>query len=217
MRIALVNQKGGVGKTTLAVNLAGLLSFAEGSRVLYIDCDPQGSALDWAHAREEELPFVMIGLPRPVVHKEIDKLAQDYTHVIIDSPPSVEAQAKSVIAAADIVLIPVQPSPYDVWASQSTVDLVEDIAVIKEKLISLFVVNRRIVGTAVGRDVTEALQEFSIPTAQSQVHQRVVFAESAARGKTVAEVDPRSAASREILALCNEVTAALSKDPKTHG
>ena len=204
MRIALVNQKGGVGKTTLAINVAGYLS-GRGKRVLYIDADPQGSALDWADAREGQSPFAIVGMPRPAIHKEIDRLSEGYDHVIIDSPPSVEALAKSVIAAADLVAIPVQPSPYDIWAAQSIIDMVEDISVIKENLISLFVINRKIVNTAVGRDVASALAGFSIPTAKTQLCQRVVYAESAAVGKTVLEIEPKSTAAKEIVALGKEI------------
>ncbi|WP_375705399.1 AAA family ATPase, partial [Bartonella sp. AA86SXKL] len=110
MIIGLLNQKGGVGKTTLSVNLAA--SFARtGARVLLIDVDPQGSALDWAAAREGASLFPVVGLPRATVHKEITQIGHNYDHIIIDGPPRVTDLARSALMASDFVLIPVQPSP----------------------------------------------------------------------------------------------------------
>ena len=118
--LAVLNQKGGVGKTTLATNLAMSLA-QQGQRVFLIDADSQGSALDWSAARKNELVFPVVGVPRDTLHREIDALAAPYDWVIIDGPPRVHTVAKSAIAASDIVLIPVQPSPYDVWAAKEVV------------------------------------------------------------------------------------------------
>lgn len=88
MIISVLNQKGGVGKTTLSVDIAAQLA-AEGKRVMLLDADPQGSSLDWAAAREVESCFTVVGLPRATLHKEISKFVQDYDHIIIDGPPRV--------------------------------------------------------------------------------------------------------------------------------
>jgi len=150
MIIGVLNQKGGVGKTTLSVNLAACLT-RTGARALLIDADPQGSALDWAAAREGEPLFSVVGLPRATVHKEIGQIGQGYDHIIIDGPPRVTDLARSAIMAADVVLIPVQPSPYDIWAADEVVKLIDEARVYKDGLKSAFVVNLKIANTAIGR------------------------------------------------------------------
>ncbi|MBK4362064.1 AAA family ATPase, partial [Candidatus Hamiltonella defensa] len=125
MIISVLNQKGGVGKTTLSINIAAQLSL-NGKRTLLLDADPQGSSLDWAAARDEESLFTVVGLPRATLHKEIRKFAEDYEHIIIDGPPRVTELARSAIMAADMVIIPVQPSPYDVWAAQEVIALINE-------------------------------------------------------------------------------------------
>lgn len=204
MIIAVLNQKGGVGKTTLSVNLAASLSRRDG-RVLLIDADPQGSALDWAAAREAEPIFSVVGLPRPTVHKEIHQVGQGYDYVVIDGPPRVTDLARSAIMAADVVLIPVQPSPYDIWAADEVVKLLQEAKVYKDKLKSVFVINRKIANTAIGRDVREALTAYPLPVLDASVTQRVVFAEAAAQGKAVHEIDGGSTAVAEIEALTAEL------------
>ncbi len=204
MIISLLNQKGGVGKTTLALHLAAALS-EHGARVQLLDADPQGSALDWSAMRGGDAPFGIVGLPRAVLHREAPRLALNYDHLIIDGPPRVYEVARSAILASDVVLIPLQPSPYDVWAAKEIVELLREAANFKENLKSAFVINRKIVNTAIGRDVAEALSGYAVPILKAQIGQRVAFAESAAQGKTVLETDPQSCAAQEILTLATEV------------
>jgi chromosome partitioning protein len=204
MIIGILNQKGGVGKTTLAVNLAAAMQ-RQGGRVLLIDADPQGSALDWAAAREEPPLFAVVGLPRATVHKEIAVIGEGYDHIVIDGPPRVTDLARSAIMASDLVLIPVQPSPYDIWAADEVVKLIAEARVYKENIKSVFVVNRKIANTAIGRDVGEALAAYPVPVLKAFVTQRVVFAEAVAQGKSIFEIDQEGLAAKEVQAVLDEL------------
>ena len=96
-----------------------------------LDADPQGSALDWAAARHGDPLFPVVGLPKASIHKELPALAGNYELVIIDGPPRVYDVARSAIMASDLVLVPVQPSPYDVWAAKEIIDLMNEASVYK--------------------------------------------------------------------------------------
>jgi chromosome partitioning protein len=210
MVIAVLNQKGGVGKTTLSIHIAAGLAL-RGKRTLLIDADVQASALEWAENRQDDLLFPVVGIPKATIHREVRHLAADYDAVVIDGPPRVNEVARSAILASDLVLIPVQPSPYDVWAVKDIVDLLTEASVFKENIKSVFAVNRKIVNTALGRDVAEALADHHMPVLDSVISQRVVFAESAATGRTVLEIDNDSPASREITALIDEILEVMKK------
>lgn len=208
MIVGVLNQKGGVGKTTTSIGIASVLA-KRGDRVLVIDADPQGSSLDWAAAREGEALFSVVGLPRASIHKEIANLAKDYDHVIIDGPPRVTDLARSAILASDVVLIPVQPSPYDIWAANEVVELIKEASVFKDNLKSCFVINRKIVNTAIGRDVVEALSTYPVPVLKCSIAQRVIFAESAAQGKAVFELEPEHPGALELNAVVAELEEFL--------
>jgi chromosome partitioning protein len=204
MIIGILNQKGGVGKTTLSVNLASALVMS-GKRTLLIDADPQGSALDWQASRTAENLFPVVGLAKPTLHKDVPQLAAGYDCVVIDGPPRVNDLARSAIMACDIVLIPVQPSPYDVWAADEIIKLIQEASVYKAQLKCLFVINRKVSNSAIGRDVAQALNSYPYPVAKAAITQRVAFAESAAGGLSVLEHTPKGPASSEIRALLNEI------------
>ncbi|HWB12770.1 MAG TPA: ParA family partition ATPase [Pirellulales bacterium] len=206
--LAILNQKGGVGKTTLAIHIATAIARRD-RKVLLIDADPQNSALDWAAAREGQPLFPVVGLPKSSIHKELPTLTEKFDVVVIDGPPRVHEVARSAIMASDLVLVPVQPSPYDVWASKEIMDLLNEATVYKPNLKKAFVINRKIVNTAIGRDVAQALSEYPVPVLSTAISQRVAFAESATRGLTVFELDPDMLAAQEMSQLADEAEAML--------
>lgn len=207
MIIALLNQKGGVGKTTLAMHLAAELSCSR-YQVMLVDADPQGSALDWSQARQRAgLPrlFGVVGIARETLHQEVPAIARIVDHVVIDGPPRVTALARSAMLAADLVLIPVQPSPYDVWACTEIVSLVREAMVFKPKLRAAFVISRKVVRTVIGREVVMALEQFDLPVLNGAISQRIAFAESAINGQLVRELNRVGSAQAEIATLMLEV------------
>lgn len=203
MIIALSSLKGGSGKSTLSIHLAYAIALSK-KRVLLVDADPQGSSQGWASAREDQPPFTVIGMARNSLHRELPDISKDYDHVVIDTPPRVSALARTSILAADLVLIPVQPSSYDVWAASETVTLIEEAKGFKPDIKAAFIINRRIPNTVIGRDVEEALREYDIPTLKEAIAQRVAFSE-AASGYTVMEMSKASPASKEIKQLSKEL------------
>lgn len=207
MRIGILNQKGGVGKTTLSINIGYSLA-KNNTRVLLVDVDPQGSALDWSAVRSKERAFSIIGFPRSTVYKEVDKLASSYDHIVIDSPPRVTDLARGAILASDLILIPIQPSPLDVWAAHEIVQLINEAkSTLKPNLKAAFVINRKIKNTAIGRDVVQALSDYPIPVLHTKITQRVIYAEAMAQGLSVHEAMPGYPAELEIENLVDEIMA----------
>ena len=209
MIVALLNQKGGVGKTTLALHLAGKWA-REGRRVLLVDADPQGSALDWSAQRaKESLPrlFGVIGLARDTLHREAPELARAVDHLVIDGPPRVAGLLRSALLAADLVMIPAQPSPFDGWASAEMLMLLQEARLFRPTLAARFVLNRCPARASITQQTAESLADHDPPALQSRIGQRVAFADTARTGRLVFEVDPTSLASREVAAFASEIGA----------
>lgn len=208
LRVAILNQKGGSGKTTLATNIAHALKLS-GERVLLVDADPQGSARDWNAANEGKLLSV-VGLDRETLPVDLKGIESGYDWIVIDGAPQVAKLSAAAIRAADVVIIPVQPSPYDVW---STADLVELIKARQEvtggKPKAVFLVSRAIRNSKLSREVGEALQGYGLPTLKAGTTQRVIYPTTASHGLTVMS-DPDCEAAMEIMAIVREIEAVAA-------
>lgn len=204
MIVAILNQKGGAGKTTISINLARALQ-QDNKKILLVDSDPQGSARDW-HAAGEGNLLTVVGLDRPTLDKDVKAIAQGHDWILIDGAPQLAEMAVAAIKCADVVLIPVQPSPYDIWAAEDLVEVIKARQqVTNGRPKAAFVISRQITNTNLGREVREALSGYALPVFDSGTFQRVVYAKTAATGSTVLDTEPNSDASTEIRQIAKEL------------
>ncbi|WP_299437845.1 ParA family partition ATPase [uncultured Rhodospira sp.] len=205
--ITVAQQKGGAGKTTLVAQLA--VTWARrGNSVALVDIDPQRSLASWHAFRADQVPD---GAPLHLsdvagwrLGTELDRLRHHYDIVVVDTPPHAETEARAAVRAGDILLLPIQPSPMDLWATKPTVDMAD-----KEKTAALIVMNRMPPRGKLPEVMLEKLLEEGLPIAHTKLGNRVAYAASMMEGKGVVEYQPSSTAAREIGALATEVLATL--------
>jgi chromosome partitioning protein len=202
--IALVGNKGGAGKTTLCVNLAAGL--AERGATVILDADPQRSSLQWRDmAEREDAVAVVDAVDDPT--GAVDALGDSYEYVLVDCPPSVHApQTVQVLESCDLALIPVQPSPLDIWATVHIEDRIAEARRVNPRLRALLVINQLEPRTRLSRLMRQALAELDLPAARTAVRRRVAYRNSVLEGRTVLDLGARGAdAAEEIRQLIEEV------------
>ena len=207
MIISVVNQKGGVGKTTTAINLAANLA-RKNCKLVFIDTDPQGSAIRW-HAIENNQAFPIKHHPRPIYHQDLNDLAWDYDHVVIDAPPAIADITQSVLAITDLAVIPLSPSPVDIWSCDNTLEMVNQEKNQNSNLQSKLLVCRKIPGTKLGREAKEALGVFNTGIFETEICQRVAYIEAMNAGVSVMQYAPHSKAAMEVDDLSEEIIAQM--------
>ncbi|SFU20958.1 ParA family partition ATPase [Sedimentitalea nanhaiensis] len=205
--ITVAQQKGGAGKTTLAVNLA--VGFAKaGKSVALMDTDPQGSAGRWFMTRLETTgdPGIEFSTASAWgVSYECRKLADRYDIVVIDTPPKADSDLRPALRAADLVLIPVATSHLDLWAVEAVLDLAQ-----RENKTALMVMTRARAGTRLSAEVAAKAAELDADTALTPMTNRVIYAETLGQGRAAIEA-PKGPVHEEVAALVQEVEARLKQ------
>jgi chromosome partitioning protein len=208
--LTIAQQKGGAGKTTMAAHLAVALAANGRQRIAIIDIDPQGSLGQWYHLREKRLGQGATGITFARISgwrvaSEIDRLRRHHDLIIIDSPPHAELEARTAIRAADLVVVPLQPSPMDIWATSATIQ------VCKQERVPVKMVLNRVPHTA---RITEAIAGDMVGLAASRFGNRVAYAGSLMHGLGVTEAEPHSVAATEVRALAREISLYLNRKNK---
>lgn len=209
MRIALVGQKGGVGKSTVAVCLAAH-ALERGARVLLVDADPQGTVRTWGDVASEQgraMPTVVAHgatMHRP---DQLPRLAKGFDVVLVDTPPRAGDVQRSALMFADVVLLPCGPSAPDAWALASTLELVREAATLRPELAAYVLLTRVQRGTELGRTARTVLEESGFPVLATELGHRVAYQEALAAGLGVTTYAPTSDAAHEVRRLYTEVMA----------
>jgi len=205
--IGVLNQKGGVGKSTVAICLA-VEAMQRGLGVLLVDADPQGTARTWAEvASENGRPVPMVIHMGATMHKpgQLPELAQGYALVVIDGPPRHGDIQRSMLMFADTIIIPCGPSANDAWALGETIALIVDAQTLRPELEAAILINRRKTGTAIGAGARDALGGAGLPVLKTEIADRVAYQEALAAGQGVTTYAPGDAAAQEIKALYREI------------
>jgi chromosome partitioning protein len=214
MIIAVLNEKGGVGKTTLVTNLARAYQRQQ-LRVLMVDSDPQGSLRDWlATAGDDSQYPSMVAMDKPSMIKDLKRMGADYDVVLVDGCPKAMGMIATTVTVADLVLIPVQPSGFDLWAANSVVELIRQRREVTDGIPqAAFVVTRQINNTKLQAESRTALADLGLPILSAFTTQRIAYAAAASGGKTVLDAAfAGTVAAHEITALAAEVWKLVDHD-----
>jgi chromosome partitioning protein len=210
MILAVVNQKGGTGKSTVATNIASCFA-AEGREVLLIDADTQHTALDWRADRPNDQPLLQaIGLPVRNLHQELEPFRRKYEVIIIDGGGRITATARAAVMASDFIIVPILPSKPDLLSTQDFFrEVINEVTAVKD-IQGAILINQVQTGTLINREVREHLKELHYPVFDTVLHLYVAYKEAMAAGLSVIEYDPKSKAAQEMAAFFHELEEVLN-------
>ena len=210
MILAVVNQKGGTGKSTVATNIASCFA-AEGREVLLIDADPQHTALDWRADRPNDQPLLQaIGLPIRNLHQELEPFRRKYEVIIIDGGGRITATARAAVMASDFIIVPILPGKPDLLSTQDFFrEVINEVTAVKD-IQGAILINQVQTGTLINREVREHLKELHYPVFDTVLHLYVAYKEAMAAGLSVIEYDPKSKAAQEMAAFFHELEEVLN-------
>lgn len=210
MILAVVNQKGGTGKSTVATNIASCFA-AEGREVLLIDADPQHTALDWRADRPNDQPLLQaIGLPVRNLHQELEPFRRKYEVIIIDGGGRITATARAAVMVSDFIIVPILPSKPDLLSTQDFFrEVINEVTAVKD-IQGAILINQVQTGTLINREVREHLKELHYPVFDTVLHLYVAYKEAMAAGLSVIEYDPKSKAAQEMAAFFHELEEVLN-------
>lgn len=209
--IAIAQQKGGVGKTTIATNLSTSILTKE-KTVLLVDADPQGSATDWA-SLNTEFDFPAIQICKGDIGTTIKRVSSDYDYVIVDCAPRLESELASIIKVADLLIIPCMPSALDIWACDELVDKIKTRQHLVPSFKAAFLLNGTHPLSNIQKDILDAMREFDLPVLNTVIAARASYRRIINEGKSVIHGED-AAASGEINQLTVEVLELLENGSK---
>lgn len=210
--IGILNPKGGAGKSTLATNIARALHLA-GFATLLIDSDPQGTTRDWyASQAEEGWGPEVIAMDSKAIGRGLGRITQGFEYVLIDGAAKIDGrESADVVKACDVILIPVQPSPADIWGAADLIEIIQARrSVTNGRPKAAIVISRQVVGTKLAESVSDALAAYELPILQARTSQRVGYAEALMEGKGVVDAEPDGKAAEEIKAIMKELLELIN-------
>jgi chromosome partitioning protein len=207
--VAVAQRKGGAGKSTVAATLATSLALA-GRRVALVDTDPQKTLLRWHQERAKAGPRASpLAFEDPAgwrLPATLDRLKREHDWLVLDTPPHADTDARIGIRAADLVLVPLQPSPADLWAMEATLELAR-----AEGRRVLLLLNRMPASGRLGQEIAQELRRRGLPLLEPVLGNRTAFASAFALGLGVAEASPRGTAATEAAALAQAIERAAKE------
>ncbi len=211
MIVSVTSLKGGVGKSTLSQNLA--VCFAHmGYNVALVDTDTNASSVHWSGLREEDVPAITVmGLTDSnALRKNIQKIHDNYDLIIIDGTPSISKLVSTILVLGDLVLIPIRPSGFDIWATEKFIEHYDQAKTLKDNVQAYFVLNEYNPQANLNKEIKDALGELEIPALEATIRHRVAYGEASVMGLGVYEYKDAKA-KEEMTQLTNEVLSILQK------